>query len=331
MTPTILLPENRASAFTALYTLNLQHGILPGLVYKYMPMMADHFGWSGEQKLWFAFLNGMTQNPITSLRMMQQLPEPTYDLDTFWEWFNTNWDNLQFDTDRRYGKKETLLAIQSYVKLLNDKYDWDIEAMWSPQMSYEQLWNNATAIHSFGRLSSFSYLEYVYIMGYGADCSDLMFNDKSGSKSHRNGMLFLLNQDKLVDDKRLDNGFNGYTEFDKMCDWLHLQAEKYLYWYTVNHPDTSKFAGNFTLESNLCTFKNHMFGRRYPAVYADMAYERILWHKERNIDVALFEDMYHTLPKELQYGDSKLKVSQRGKTLFDTGRVYRQELIEDMI
>jgi hypothetical protein len=275
------LPENRREYFTALYKMNLEYGVMPGLVYLYMPELARRYNWDAEQKLWFAFLNGLTQNPITSLRLFDQLPAVPpagAALTKFEEWFNAEWDTLQFDTDRRYQKKDTLPAIKTYAAL--------VEASGSQQTmltgAYAELWSHVRdSYFSFGRLSSFSYLEYVHLNGFGADCDDLLFSDKSGSKSHRNGMLFLIGKDELVWDKRLPNGQEGnYPKFNLMCGFLAAEADKFVDNFKAANPDTPN-AGRFTLESNLCTFKNHFFGRRYPGVYADMAWERIEWAEAR--------------------------------------------------
>lgn len=275
-------PEHRREYFSALYRLNLEHGIMPGLVYLYMPALAERYGWDAEQRLWFAFLNGLTQNPITSLRMFNQLPEcppAGATLTRFDEWFNREWETLQFDTDRRYQKKDTVPAIKAYAALVDE---FGSQEGMLANRDYSQLWELVRGrYYSFGRLSSFSYLEYVHLNGFGTDCADLLFEDKSGSKSHRNGMLFLIGKDELVWDKRLMNGQDGaYNNFKPMCRWLAGEADAYLHEFEQANPEVPN-VGRFTLESNLCTFKNHFFGRRYPGVYADMAWERILWADER--------------------------------------------------
>lgn len=272
----------RREYFSALYKLNLEHRIMPGLVYLYMPELARRFNWDAEQKLWFAFLNGMTQNPITSMRLLEQLPTVPpagAQLARFHEWFNAEWDTLQYDTDRRYQKRDTVEAIKVYARLVAD--EGTQQAMLTNK-SYDDLWHLVrNSYYSFGRLSSFSYLEYVYLNGFGADCSDLLFRDKSGSKSHRNGMLMLMGQDNLVWDKRQPNSHDGnYFQFAKMCEWLTKESEWFLQEFKQAHPNSPN-VGRFTLESNLCTFKNHFYGRRYPGVYADMAWERIEWADAR--------------------------------------------------
>ncbi|NDC48641.1 MAG: hypothetical protein EBZ61_06135 [Micrococcales bacterium] len=324
------LLENRRGYFDKLYGLNLTHGIMPGLVYLYMPELAQRYGWDAEQRLWFAFLNGMTQNPITSLRLFTRLPSvppARAALTGFEKWFNDEWDTLQFDTDRRYQKKETVQAIKTYAELVAE-HGSQVNMLTGP---YDQLWDLVrNRYFSFGRLSSFSYLEYVFLNGYGADCDDLLFSDKSGSRSHRNGMLFLLGRDELVWDKRANNEFDGnYDNFGKMCSWLNGQAENILFEFSEQNQDI-QYVSYFTLESNLCTFKNHFFGRRYPGVYADMAQERIEWADARGQQTftEVFKDIRaEGLPDWLRAECETERLSLREKAgIFPrTGQPYRAE------
>jgi hypothetical protein len=324
------LPENREEYFTALYKMNLDYGVMPGLVYLYMPELARRYEWDAEQKLWFAFLNGMTQNPITSLRLFTRLPSVPpagAQLTHFNDWFNDQWDTLQFDTDRRYQKRDTLEAIKTYAKLVEEFGSQEAMLTGKP---YSELWDLVrNRYYSFGRLSSFSYLEYVYLNGYGADCDDLLFSDKSGSKSHRNGMLFLIGKDELVWDKRLPNGQDGnYPKFKLMCGFLASGADTLIDAFKLNYPSVPN-VGRFTMESNLCTFKNHFFGRRYPGVYADMAQERIDWAdaRDQSAYTEVFKDMRsQLLPDWLRAecgGSSAIKVN--AAVFPETGMPFRAE------
>jgi len=321
------LLENRGEYFDKLYSLNLVEGIMPGLIYKYFPALKQHFNWGAEESLWFAFLNGMTQNPLTSLRIYEHLPEPprsAAQLDEFGRWFNEVWDTLQFDTDRRYQKKDTVYAIGNYIECI--KMCGSQEAMLTNK-SYDELWNFVRDHYaSFGRLSTFSYLEYVKVMGYGAECTDLLFNDLSGSRSHRNGMLLLLGKDNFVHDKRMPNGFAGkYEDFKGLCEELKQAADAYLE-TCLPHKD----AGYFTLESQCCTYKNHFFGRRYPGVYADMAYERLMWYENavgRDKNSKLLWEIRGALPKWLrqEVDPDGLTIKQRAAVFPERGFPYRGE------
>lgn len=333
------LRENRRHYFSSLYAMNLEHRVMPGLVYLYMPVLSRRLDWDAEDRLWFAFLNGLTQNPITSLVMMEQLPGVPYTaapgniaapVKAFEDWFNANWDRLQFDTDRRYQKKMTVEAIQSYAAAVA-KYGSQVDFL---SGSYKTLWQKAKGLSSFGRLATFSYLEYVYIMGHGADCDDLLFGDKDGSRSHRNGMLLLHGADHLVWDKRADNGFKGaYKDLPALARQMDEAAAAFLGEFKTAHRGDqflTEHAGNFTLESNLCTFKNHFYGRRYPGVYADMAWDRILWAEEHGWgeQAKVFREIREEgLPEWLRQECTRdAKTLRERASLFpETGVPYRAE------
>lgn len=322
------LKENRHEYFTALYKMNLEYGVMPGLVYLYMPKLAEHFGWDIEKKLWFATLNGFTQNPITSLRMFDQLPEcppAGATLSRFDAWFNANWETLNFDTDRLKNKRNTVAGIKSYAQMVSEYGSQ--AALWSPEQSYATAWAKARSIHSFGRLSAFSYLEYLQIMGHGVQCDDLMFEDFDGSRSHRNGALFLQGADTLVYDKRSGNEFDGkYDDFGAMCKWLVGESNAFLRGFKAANPDTPD-VGYFTLESQYCQFKNGFFRRRFPGVYADMAWDRIKWYDERSVNTDVFKAIRAAyLPEWLREECETPMLRAKKASLFaDTGAPYRAE------
>ena len=321
------LAENRHSYFTQLYRLNLEYKVMPGLVYLYLPELRQHYGWDDETALWAAFLNGLTQSPITTIRMLQVLPScppAGAALTSFAEWFNAEWANLHFDTDRLKNKRNTVQAIKSYAAVVAEHGSQ--AAMLNPASSYVKLWQTAQRFYSMGRLSCFSYLEYVKIMGFGADCDDLMFDDKAGSRSHRNGMMFLLGYDEQVWDKRANNGFHGnYSNLTRLAAYLDEQAYDFLKSFDP-HPD----ANNFTLESQCCQFKNHFFARRYPGVYADIAWDRIQWYDQRSMTqlTHIFKRMRADhLPEWLREECESKPVPRKVKAsmFIETGAPFRAE------
>jgi len=313
------LPENRRSYFDALYRLNLQHGIMPGLVYLYMPALRHHYNWSQEQALWFAFLNGNTQNPLTSLRIMKAAPEPA---PISRDWLNDHWGELQFDTDRRYQKRELPESTYAYCQLIRNA-GFSQHALLSG--SWFHLWNQCLSrFRSFGRLASWSYLEYVYIMGAGA-LPDRLYFEHEGSRSHRNGMFFLLGEDRFVRDKRFSPSRSEEPlSWPNLYQTLEAQAAQLL--RPLSHPE----AHLFTLESNLCTFKNHFFGHRYPGIYADMAYDRLKWYETQNgpdEHTAILWAIREILPNwlRLEHRHDGKTIKQRAKVFAETGYPYRGE------
>ena len=123
-------PENRMRYFKSLYNLNLVFKIHPGLVYLYMPELKKYYGWTDEQSLWFATINGHTQNPITSLKILEFMPAiPQSNI----EWreahakFNDSWTTLSFDTDRNKQKKDTIAGLFSYAELVKEADYGDVQ------------------------------------------------------------------------------------------------------------------------------------------------------------------------------------------------------------
>lgn len=316
---------NRAAYFNALYAMTLEHRVHPGLVYVYLPGLVKLHRLDEEDTLWLAFLNGITQNPITTWRMFQELescPRPGGACGAFADWFNAEWPTLAFDTDRQKNKRLTLDAIEGYAALVQAAGSQ--RALYAGK-SYQEAYATAVSVPSFGRLSAFSYLEYVHLLGYGPGSDDLFFGDREGSRSHRNGMLFLHGQDHLVWDKRLPNGITGrYKNLPEMAKQMAARADQIL--LDFKHPD----AGYNTFESALCAFKNSFFGRRYPGVYADMGWDRIQWYEDRGTEYGTqtFRDLREEhLPDWLRI-ETEAKPTprpERGKQFPETGTPYRAQ------
>ena len=169
------------------------------------------------------------------------------------------------------------------------------------------MWATATKIHSFGRLSAFSYCEYLKISGVEFDCDSLFLEDINGSRSHRNGLCKVLGRDDL-DWHSSNPNFNGnYSK--KTIEALKTAGEEILQEAKKRAKEKSHFheVGYFTLESALCTYKSwHRVNRRYPNVYNDMFHDRILktqasWPKEDLLE--FWNARRNYLPEHLRLED----------------------------
>ncbi len=321
------LKPNRQAYFDGLYAMTLEHRVSPGLVYLYLPGLVRQMRLVDEDQAWLAFLNGVTQNPITTMRLFQQLPRcprPGQDLTAFKDWFDGQWPLLAFDTDRLKNKRLTLDAITSYAELVEAAGG---QVKLYAGKTYQQAWSLASNIRSFGRLSAFSYLEYMNLLGLAPAADDLFFGDLEGSRSHRNGMLLLHGLDHLVWDKRMPNGCTGrYKDLASMAAQMTAQADAYLARLGQERPELPD-VGNNTCESALCAFKNSFFARRYPGVYADMGWDRIAWYQERGLTdlVKPFIQMREELPDwlRLETEDKPGERSRRARLFAETGAPYR--------
>jgi len=302
------LPQYRREVFLRFYEFHLKYRTHPGLVYLLMPGLADHRKWSSEQRYWFAYINGNTQNPVTSLLIFNRFPTMRHSTTALAEWFNSNYARLAFDMDRRYQKKEFLKAVNDYRTKIGNRTQtaWFTE---HASKGWGHLWKTVRDFAHFGRLSTWSYLEYLSIAGLLTEPEDLMLVDMSGSKSHRNGLCKVLGRDDLDWHKSNSAKFEGGYPPETM-KWLkseqfHLLADAKNRLRDTEYYPTVNF---FTLESALCTYKSwHRVNRRYPNCYSDMLHDRIkaaeqLWPEE---DLSIFWDLRNnTLPQRLRQEDT---------------------------
>ena len=307
-------PRYRREVFLRFYEFHLKYKTHPGAVYFALPWLSNRYKFDNEAKLWFAFINGCTQNILTTWKVFQNFPDVrSLKIDKFEDWWSKNQTKFKigsgWDSDRKHhkiGKTGFPVAIASYKKQ-TDKYSSQLEMFEAhfaedPYDNFDKVWAFVREhFVSFGRLSTFSYLEYLRIQGLPIECNQLFLDDISGSRSHRNGLCKILGRDDLDwwDHKESHNkNFKGYD--NHTIKWLTKEAELLL--EEAKQKIDNNDVNYFTLESALCTYKSwHRPNRRYPNVYMDMMYNRIQyaeseWGKEFEPFWRMREDC---LPKHL--------------------------------
>ena len=206
-----------------------------------------------------------------------------------------------------------LKKVQEYGSLKN-LYSGDFDMLW--KRVREEL-------HSLGRLGAWSGLEFVKIAAAGEldfEYNSLMLRDISGSKSHRNGLCILLGHEELDWHDKLNPDFDGKYS-DKMLTWLEKEGEVLLNECKELFKDRDfyKDVGYETLESTLCCYKSwHRPNRRYPSVYNDMLYSRLLETAEKNprLDLTPFwEARAEYLPNKLRIECNHTHPQYGSKTL----------------
>jgi hypothetical protein len=331
-------PEYRREVFLRFYEFHLKYRAHPGAVYFVLPYLYRTFRWEREARLWFAFLNGNTQNPVTSWIIFNRFPDAAKlkiaDLEL---WFNQEFMRLAFDMDRRHQKSDFIDSVKCYQKLTNGGQEEFFSTFVNTEDQHENFrkaWEVVrNQFYSFGRLSSFSYLEYLRIMRVPVDCDQLFLADMSGSKSHRNGLAKVLGRDDLDWHECNPTGFDGrYTP--KMLAWLKREAALLLEEakYRAAGKPHAYDVSYFTLESTFCTYKSwHRPNRRYPGVYLDMFHDRIKkaearWPKE---DLGLFWDARKSyLPAHLRLEDNPADVGvkpEKQNHYLQTGQVIMMD------
>lgn len=313
------LPQYRREVFMRFYEFCLRHRVHAGASLPYMtfPFLKKELDWTREQLLWYIFINGNTQHPLTSWLIFKRFPDfENLDLVGLGTWYNKEWPRLEFDTDRRHQKRDFMKSVTRYKELCGKDQSAFFHAVTTendgdPLANFQRLWDKVRDdFYSFGRMSTFSYLEYLRIAKLNIEPNSLFLEDISGSKSLRNGLAKVLGRDDL--DWGLDKspaGFDGsYTP--EVMGWLQKEGSVILAESKERFEDQDFFwdVTYFTLESEFCTYKSwHRPNRRYPGVYADMFHQRIKkaalrWPEE---DFSIFWKMRQAvLPKHLRLEDN---------------------------
>jgi len=267
-------PEHRRETFLRSWEFTLTYGTHPGCVYLAWPALARHLSWGPGEALWYAFINGNTQHPATSLVLWCAAPLPRH-ADLLVNAWRSLYGSLAFDTDRRYHRKALDAAVLSYLGLVGGGSQ---EAFWRARAGegWASCWAAARSVATFGRLSAWSYLEYVRLCGIPLDAADLMLTDRDGSRSHRNGLAIVEGSDDL-DWHPSNPAYRGFTAAD--LERLAALGEDLLTTMRLRAAGQPWLGDvtRLTLESALCTYKGwHRPNRRYPNVYADMMYDRLV-------------------------------------------------------
>ena len=112
-------PEHRREVFMRFYEFHLKYKAHAGAVYYALPSLFEYVGADKEQQLWILYLNGCTQNIITTYFLFREFPDVhntcLAKLATF---MDDNWKNLQWDMDRRYVKAKTVAMVENYKDIV---------------------------------------------------------------------------------------------------------------------------------------------------------------------------------------------------------------------
>jgi hypothetical protein len=301
-------PIYRRETFHRFYQFHLRYKSHPGIVYNLIPEITKYLELGKEERFWLAFLNGNTQNPITSFLILINFPNlKNVRIEEFSKWYNSNWKRLDFDQDRRHWKSKLVEAVTKYRDLVGEsqiEYFRNLCPDKRPEKNFPILWQQVREkFFGFGRLSAWSYLEYLSIIGVPIAPDQLFLEDMEGSRSHRNGLCKVLGRDDL-DWHASNPGFDGlYSK--KILKWLAEEGALLLTeaksrskgqpWYRETN--------YFTLESALCTYKSWFRpNRRYPGCYQDMLHDRIKKAQANwpEIDLNFFWKSREYLPRQLR-------------------------------
>ena len=292
------LPEHRREAFMRFYGFHLKYRSHPGCVYSLLPAIAEAYDLDEDQRAWLVWLNGNTQNAVTSLLLLEAAPHPD-DWKKAVDFWNDNFKALEWDTDRRHQKSKFGQATERWY-LEHGMFAGD---SWLENAdTWDTAWRFSKSQPFMGRLSAWSMLEYARILlgPVIPDAGEWLLADKKGSQSHRNGLALVKGYESVYWEPDVAEMLGIVDDLAEFGDDLLAEARERF----PLEPDV----GRLTMESALCTFKSWFkVNRRYPNVYADMMYNRIKKGEERfgkgRFDL-LWETRQRDLPAPLRLEDN---------------------------
>lgn len=276
------LPEHRREVFLRFLEWSHRYRSFPGGVHYVLPHIARELELDTEGRYWLAWLNANTQNPVTSLLLLQAAPR-LQDWPRAVDFWRSNYRQLDWDTDRRYHKARFEDAVKGYAEAVSCGCFTPQHKYFRVGFEWQAWWDRAFALPTMGRLSTWSYLEYLRILlGASAvpDADTLMLEDIQGSRSHRNGLALVLGRDEWIVDKQLGEPGATDARYDRVV--LEYLSEKAHLLYGEARNRIGPVADRLSLESALCTYKSwHKPNRRYPGCYNDMLYNRLVSAENR--------------------------------------------------
>ena len=264
--------SNRREAFIRWYAWSLKYNDCDPAVWatNYLNKRYEH---NDEQRIWLCWLYGNTYHLPTAWVLMNEFPD--YELanvERIAAWNTANYRRLRYQTDTKWNKGHLSAMFASYQQFIGGKSQREkIESYYvgTDEENFDNLWVNAKSnLYKFGRYSTWFYLQHLkHTAGVQINPSSLMLNDFSGSRSHRNGLLFALSQEHDVD-KKLSR--SEYAD-------LESRARDIIQETRARFPDLHHQIDYFTMETCLCSFKKifREHHGRYLGYYLDRQTEEI--------------------------------------------------------
>ena len=266
------LKENRREAFIRWYAWSLKYDDCDPAVWctNYLHKRYEH---NDEERIWFAWLYGNTYQLPTAWVLKNEFPDfELATVDRMEQWNTANYKRLRYQTDTKWNKGHLPAMFASYQQFIGNRTQRErLERFYgdNEEANFENLWQGIKdSLHKFGRYSTWFYLQHLrHTAGIHITPTSLMLSDYDGSRSHRNGLLYALGREDLVDTK-LTAG--EYLDLER-------EARSILEETQDRFPRLKDQIDFFTMETCLCSFKKIFRAKhgRYLGYYLDRQAEEI--------------------------------------------------------
>lgn len=212
---------------------------------------------SKEERVWLAYLYGLTYSCTTAIRMFEVLPSTdSINMKLLKGFWRAEKDTLWFNPDKKYIKNndQVIPAIKSikdqvlsqYPSLMHWVRDYSRDGFQSLYKGIQRNWD------FFGPMGAYLFFDALYGL-----CPDLYVDpdklDWRGSgKTVVEGMAHMLYMDELIESREFP-----LDRFNRIVDKLQDSSGK----------------PKVLIESTLCAFRKYFKGTRYVGYYADRMLE----------------------------------------------------------
>lgn len=296
------LKQNRREAFVKWYAWSLEYKDCDPAVWM-TNYLNDRFEHNSEQRIWLSWLYGNTYYLPTAWILINEFPDyelATYDRMSLWN--TENYKRLRYQTDTKWSKGHLPDMFKSYAKFVGDRSQREaFESLMkeNEKQNFDSIYQFVKeTFYKFGRYSTWFFLQHLNHTAQIPNIpSNLLLDDYSGSRSHRNGLLLALGMDEKYDQK-LTQGEYQYIE-DQAQDIMEEVRSRF--------PHLTFQVNPFTMETCLCSFKKifREHHGRYLGYYNDRVAEeirrveqdewngiewRVLWEaREETLDRRIYE------------------------------------------
>ena len=229
-----------------------------------------------EEKIWLCWLYGNTYYLPTSWLLKQEFPdEELASYERLDKWNTENYKRLRYQTDTKWSKGHLPVMYQSYHEWLGGKTQLERINEFvtdDEQETFDNLWKEVKKKwFKFGRYTTWFYLQTLkHTAGISMEPATLMLNDYSGSKSHRNGLIYALGLE--------ESGWLNKKLTPDQYQFLEKEASEILEECHRRFPELKEQMDRFAMETSLCSFKKlfRVSRGRYMGYYLDRQSEEIM-------------------------------------------------------
>lgn len=252
---------------------------------------ADTMGLSESERVWLAYLYGLSYSCTTAIRLFQVVSNPLHiDIVSLKKFWRSEKDTLWFNPDRRYVKNnDQVIPSMLCISQIADECDgldrWVVASSANGQ-DFNNLYRSVIKQWDFfGPMGAYLFFDALYGLCPSLYVDPDHLDWKHSGKTVVEGMAHMMYQDELIETR----------EFP-------LKA----YNAAVNRLQKSSGQPKVIIESTLCAFRKLFKGTRYMGYYADRMLEECVYVDSLNaVDVIdVWELRKRSIPKPLRGEDN---------------------------